>query len=281
MKVTIVGSGVMATSIAQFLAISDDVEKLFIVIRSEPKRDKIVNSINKYFKISVRKGTLEAASTEAMKERIHITDQFSCVEESDFVLEVVSEDYHVKKDVLHRINQFVSPSTIVASNTSSIPITSLANEAKYPARFIGAHFFNPATVMELVEVVSGFHTTDETVSSVLAFIEKLGKQPVIVNDSPGFIVNRMLIPMINEAVCILSEGVSSNDDIDKAMRLGANHPMGPLALSDFIGNDVVLAIMETLRQETGDPKYRPHPLLKKMVRANMLGRKTKNGFFEY
>ncbi|MBL4608256.1 MAG: 3-hydroxybutyryl-CoA dehydrogenase [Pseudomonadales bacterium] len=281
MKVTIIGSGVMATSIAQFLSISDEVEELSIVVRSEQKKENINRALNKYFKVAVRREKVAASLIEPIKQKIKITDQYACVEGSDFVLEAVSEDRQVKKDVLQRISQFVSPETIVASNTSSISITGLANEVKHPENFIGAHFFNPATVMGLVEVVSGFHTSDETVSKVLAFIDKLGKQPVVVKDAPGFIVNRMLIPMINEAVCILSEGVSSKEDIDKAMLLGANHPMGPLALSDFIGNDVVLAIMETLRQETGDPKYRPHPLLKKMVRANMLGRKTKNGFFGY
>jgi 3-hydroxybutyryl-CoA dehydrogenase len=170
---------------------------------------------------------------------------------------------------------------IIASNTSSLSITAFSSLFPIPKNVVGLHFFNPAPVMELVEIVVGHVSCDLVINQLKEFTSKLGKSPVVVNEAPGFVVNRMLIPMINEAVSILAEGVASAEDIDRAMKFGAHHPMGPLALADLIGNDVNLSIMETLYKETGDPKYRAHPLLRKMVRANHLGRKTKKGFFEY
>ena len=179
------------------------------------------------------------------------------------------------------LNTVLAKNTILATNTSSLSITELSCFFENPSNVIGLHFFNPAPIMQLTEVISGLLTSQETIDWTMAFAANLGKSPVLVNEAPGFIVNRMLIPMINEAIGILAEGVACAEEIDRAMCLGANHPIGPLALADLIGNDVNLSIMETLYSETGDPKYRAHPLLRKMVRANRLGRKTKHGFFMY
>jgi 3-hydroxybutyryl-CoA dehydrogenase len=170
---------------------------------------------------------------------------------------------------------------VIATNTSSLSITELASITKNPENVVGLHFFNPAPVMKLVEIIVGLSTSNETATWAFKFAKGLGKEPVLVNEAPGFIVNRMLIPMINEAIGILAEGVATAEEIDRAMKFGANHPIGPLALADLIGNDVNLSIMETLHNETGDPKYRAHPLLRKMVRANRLGRKTGIGFYRY
>ena len=187
----------------------------------------------------------------------------------------------VKSDVFSKLNSICGENTIFASNTSSLSITEIANASGRPDKFIGMHFFNPAPVMKLVEIIKGVYTSDETFNACKELALNIGKDPVTVIESPGFVVNRILIPMINEAICVLSEGIASAEDIDKAMKLGANHPMGPLSLSDLIGNDVVLAIMNVLYTETGDSKYRACPLLKKMVRAKLLGRKTGKGFFDY
>ena len=180
-----------------------------------------------------------------------------------------------------KLAEFINESVIVASNTSSLSITAFASVLPNPKNVVGLHFFNPAPIMELVEIIVGHETALAIIEQLQTLTKNLGKVPVVVQEAPGFVVNRMLIPMINEAVSILAEGVANADDIDKAMKFGAHHPMGPLALADLIGNDVNLSIMETLYSETGDPKYRAHPLLRKMVRANHLGRKTKKGFFEY
>jgi len=199
--------------------------------------------------------------------------------DADLVIEAVFENLDVKRALLEKVDGMVADDAIVATNTSSLSITELAHGLTHD--LVGVHFFNPATVMKLVEVIAGATTSEDTVAKVIAIARDLGKTPVRVKESAGFVVNRILVPMINEAVGVLAEGVASAEDIDEAMKLGANHPMGPLALGDLIGLDVVLAIMEVLQSETGDPKYRPHPLLRKYVRAGWLGRKTGHGFFTY
>ena len=213
--------------------------------------------------------------------KINFTDGYDCIKKSELVIEAVSEDYDVKHELYSNINRYLNEDTLITSNTSSLSITALANLVPNKFNFAGLHFFNPAPRMELVELIKGYNTTQETIDKLFVFAVRQNKKPVVINEGPGFVVNRMLIPMINEAIGILAEGVASKEDIDKAMIYGAHHPMGPLRLADFIGNDVVLSIMNTLHKETGDPKYRVHAYLKKMVRANKLGRKSKEGFYKY
>ena len=197
------------------------------------------------------------------------------------VVEAIYEDMGVKKDLFQKLEKLLPAETIFATNTSSLSITELAGCVSDPSRVVGMHFFNPATIMKLVEVIGGAQTCDKVIDKIVAISEEIGKTPVRVNEAAGFVVNRILIPMINEAVAVFAEGVATAEDIDTAMKLGANHPIGPLALGDLVGLDVCLAILEVLQAETGEDKYRPHPLLRKMVRAGQLGRKTKKGFFEY
>lgn len=187
----------------------------------------------------------------------------------------------IKKIIFQELDKVCKKEAILATNTSSLSITAIATATTRPDKIVGMHFFNPVPVMKLVEVISGITTSNETKEIVLDIAKKVGKTPVVVEEAPGFVVNRILIPMINEAIGILAEGVATAEDIDNAMKLGANHPIGPLALADLIGNDVNLAIMEVLQEETGDPKYRAHPLLRKMVRGNLLGRKSGKGFYNY
>lgn len=281
MKIFIVGSGTMGTGIAQVLATSSSVEDLTIFSRSEEKGSKLIEACHRNLKKLSRKGAISETVAENGFSKTRLTTTLEPPKNTDLIIEVVSESFSVKSSVLTSIADYVTPDMIVASNTSSLSITALGALLPYPEKIIGLHFFNPAPMMELVEVVKGYKTEEEVVKKIADFAESLGKSPVHVQESPGFIVNRMLMPMINEAVSVLSEGVASVQDIDKALKLGANHPMGPLKLADLIGNDVVLSIMETLYIETGDSKYRAHPLLRKMVRANSLGRKTKSGFYEY
>ena len=197
------------------------------------------------------------------------------------MIEAAVESLDLKLELFAMLDGLCKPEAVLATNSSSLSITAIGAATKRPDKVIGMHFFNPAPVMKLVEVIRGQKTSDEVFDAVSALCTAIGKVPVEVNEAPGFVVNRVLIPMINEAVGILADGVASRDDIDNAMKLGANHPMGPLALGDLIGLDVCLAIMEVLHTEFGDDKYRPHPLLRKMVRANLLGRKTGEGFYKY
>jgi 3-hydroxybutyryl-CoA dehydrogenase len=218
---------------------------------------------------------------DAIVNSIRFTTELQEANDADLVVEAIIEKIEAKQSLFAELDGICKESAIFASNTSSISITAIAQSTKRADRFIGMHFFNPATVMKLVEVIRGIHTSDETFEAIFSLSEKIGKTPVKVEETPGFVVNRLLIPMINEAVGLLTEGVASASDIDSAMKLGANHPMGPLELADLIGLDVCLAIMDTLYQETHDTKYRAHTLLRKMVRGGLLGRKTKKGFYEY
>jgi 3-hydroxybutyryl-CoA dehydrogenase len=213
--------------------------------------------------------------------RIKGSTDIEIIRDADLVIEAATEDMASKKALFAELDALCKPETIIATNTSSLSITEIAAATNRPDKIIGMHFFNPVPMMKLVEIILGLATSEETRATIVGLTEKLGKTAVQVEEAPGFVVNRLLIPMINEAVGILADGVAKAADIDEAMKLGANHPMGPLALGDLIGLDVCLAIMETLYAEFGDTKYRPHPLLKKMVRGNKLGRKTGIGFFDY
>ena len=281
MNVVIIGSGVMATGIAQVLLNSEEVVLVTVIARTIIKTKNIRNSCQKHLSRLVRKGALTSVQADSNINKLRLSADYQAITESSLVIEAVSENLEVKLDIFKAIKPYVNSKTIIASNTSSLSITAFAAIFDNPENIVGLHFFNPAPVMELVEIVAGHVTSNSVVDELVSFTKTLGKLPVVVNEAPGFVVNRMLIPMINEAVSILAEGVASAEDIDKAMKFGAHHPMGPLALADLIGNDVNLSIMETLYSETGDPKYRAHPLLRKMVRANHLGRKSKKGFFEY
>lgn len=271
----------MGRGIVQLLAQAASVASIVWIGRSAMNCDAALTSVTQQLDKLVIRGRLSADDALSVKQKIAISRGYEDLIECDFILEAVSENFEHKEAVFQAISQYVGPDTIIASNTSSMSITQLAALLPYCENVVGLHFFNPAPVMKLTEVINGLTTSAKTTESAIEFARSLGKDPVTVNEAPGFIVNRMLIPMINEAIGILAEGVATAEEIDKAMRLGANHPLGPLALADLIGNDVNLSIMETLHSETGDPKYRAHPLLRKMVRANKLGRKTGAGFFNY
>jgi 3-hydroxybutyryl-CoA dehydrogenase len=281
MIISIIGSGTMATGIAQVVLQADDVEKVIVIARQIEKAEKAIYQCrSKLFRL-FRKGKLTEEQCEFFQEKLKPSCSISDVANSSLVIEAISENIDKKAALFQGMNEYLKETTIVATNTSSLSITGLASYFPFPHNLVGLHFFNPAPVMELVEIIVGHETNLEIVDKLTFFTKSLGKVPVVVQEAPGFVVNRMLIPMINEAISILAEGVANAEDIDKAMKFGAHHPMGPLALADLIGNDVNLSIMETLYSETGDPKYRAHPLLRKMVRANHLGRKTKKGFFKY
>ncbi|MCH4888496.1 3-hydroxybutyryl-CoA dehydrogenase [Acidaminobacter sp. JC074] len=279
MKIGVLGAGTMGAGIAQTFAQSG----YEVVIRDleESYLEKGQLSIDKSLSRLVKKEKMTEDKKNEILSRISLSTDINSLKDADLVVEAAIENMEIKKKIFAELDEVTKPEAILATNTSSLSITEIASATKRPNQIIGMHFFNPVPMMKLVEVINGIATSDETKSTILELSEKVGKTPVVVEEAPGFVVNRILIPMINEAVGILAEGVASAEDIDNAMKLGANHPLGPLALADLIGNDVNLAIMETLYSETGDNKYRPHPLLKKMVRGNLLGRKTKQGFFAY
>jgi 3-hydroxybutyryl-CoA dehydrogenase len=269
----------MGSGIAQAAATAG-----FSVLLCDVAEEAVVHGfhvIEKNLSNAVKKGKLDEYEKKRILALIATTTEKSRAVEVDLVIEAIVENIDVKKKVLAELDEICPSHTILASNTSALSITEIARATKRPHQVIGMHFFNPVPVMKLVEVIRGEDASDETVEVIKELAEKMGKQPVDVKEAPGFIVNRILIPMINEAAFLLMEGVSSADDIDTAMKLGANHPIGPLALGDLVGLDVCLAIMETLYNETGDSKYRPCPLLRKKVRAGHLGRKSGQGFFVY
>ncbi|MGH9792353.1 MAG: 3-hydroxybutyryl-CoA dehydrogenase [Candidatus Acidiferrales bacterium] len=275
----VLGAGVMGNGIAHVFAKSG-----YAVILRDVKQeflDKALATIAKNLDREIKKGAVPEADKPSILARIQPATDPAALAQADFVVEAVSETLDLKLKVLQEADALLKPQAILASNTSSISITQLAAATSRPAQFIGMHFMNPVPVMALVEVIRGLQTSDATFAATLALCERLGKKPVAVNDAPGFVSNRVLMPLINEAAFCVMEGVATAEAVDDVMRLGMNHPMGPLALADLIGLDTCLNIMEVLHRDLGDSKYRPCPLLRKMVAAGWLGRKSSRGFYKY
>jgi len=280
-KVFIVGGGIMGTGIAQVFAQNGFSAVLRVRNLGGGRLEELQAHFERTFSKLVKKGKITEEDMTAALGRISFTEDLADAADSDLVIEAIVEDLEEKKALFAELDGLCGPHTIFATNTSSLSITALASATKREDRFIGMHFFNPVPIMALIEVVKGARTSEETTEKVFEIARAIGKTPVLVNEAPGFVVNRLLVPMINEAIFCLQEGVASAEDIDNIMKLGANHPMGPLALGDLIGLDVCLNIMDALYEETRDSKYRACPLLRKMVAAGMLGRKTGKGFYDY
>ena len=275
----IVGAGTMGSGIAQVAAQSGFSVRLYDISTQQLERARATISAN--LDRLVKKEKLTAADKDATLARIATATQLDGVAAADLVIEAASENEALKLELFAKLDALAKPEAILASNTSSISITKIAAATKNPARVIGMHFFNPVPVMALIELIRGLQTSDETYPKAEAIAKALGKTPVAVKNSPGFVVNRLLCPMINEAIFALQEGLASAEGIDEAMKLGCNHPIGPLALADLIGLDVELAVMQVLYEGFKDPKFRPAPLLVEMVEAGRLGRKTGEGFYRY
>jgi len=278
-KIGVLGTGTMGAGIIQVLA--QNGYEVVMRARRESSIEKGMAAVNKNLDKMVAKEKITAEEKEAIMGRISGSTDINIIADADLVIEAATEDMEAKKALFAELNGICKPETIIATNTSSLSITEIAAASGRPDKVIGMHFFNPVPAMKLVEIIKGLGTSEETKTAIVALTESLGKTPVEVEEAPGFVVNRVLIPMVNEAIGILADGVADVKGIDSAMKLGANHPMGPLELGDLIGLDVILAIMETMYREYGDPKYRPHVLLRKMVRAGKLGRKTGIGFYDY
>ena len=279
-RVVVVGAGAMGTGIAQVFAAAG---KTVVLVDVRPEGlESAISSLEKILGRQVERGKMTAESVQSLLDRITTsTDLASVAAEADFAIEAVFERLDIKLDLIQQLDRSLPDKAIIASNTSSLSITRLAAASSDPGRVIGMHFFNPAPLMPLVEVVRGLQTTDETASAVTDLAGELGKTPIGVNDAPGFAGNRILLPMINEAIFALSEGVAERDAIDQVMKLGMGHPMGPLQLADLIGLDVCLDILEVLHRDFGEDRYRPAPLLRKMVAAGWVGKKQGRGFYHY
>jgi 3-hydroxybutyryl-CoA dehydrogenase len=277
--VGVLGGGTMGNGIAHVFAkcgysvILRDVEQRFL--------DRALDTMSKNLDREVKKGKVAEPEKPRILGRIHATTDIAALARADFLVEAVPEQFETKKAVLQQVDAILRPEAILATNTSSISVTQLAATTRRPDRFIGMHFFNPVPLMVLVEVIRGLQTSDETFRVTTALAEKLEKKPVAVSDAPGFVSNRVLMPMINEAAYCVMEGVAAAEAVDAVMKLGMNHPIGPLELADFIGLDVCLDILEVLYEGFGDPKYRACPLLRKLVAAGWLGRKSGRGFYTY
>ena len=278
-RVGVIGAGTMGNGIAQACAAAR-VDVVMVDV-AQAAVDRGLAAIDGSLERLQKKDKITGDARKAALARIYGTTDYAKLAATQLVVEAATENLELKLRILKQVDGLAVAGTIIASNTSSISITQLAAVTSRPAQFVGMHFFNPVPMMALVEVIRGLQTSDETIAAVRAFAERLGKTPVVVKNSPGFVVNRILCPMINEAIFVLQEGLASAEDIDSGMRLGCNHPIGPLALADMIGLDVMLAVMNVFYADFNDPKYRPAPLLKEMVAAGYLGRKTKRGFYRY
>ena len=278
-RVGVIGAGAMGNGIAQACAAAG-VDVVMVDV-AQAAVDRGLAAIDTSLERLQKKEKITGEARKAALARVVGTTDYAKLAAAQLVVEAATENLELKLRILKQVDGLAGAGTIIASNTSSISITQLAAVTSRPAQFVGMHFFNPVPMMALVEVIRGLQTSDEAIAAVRAFAERLGKTPIVVKNSPGFVVNRILCPMINEAIFALQEGLASAEDIDSGMRLGCNHPIGPLALADLIGLDTMLAVMNVFYADFNDPKYRPAPLLKEMVAAGYLGRKTKRGFYRY